>query len=215
MTIKIKKRSWSQVTLNEYSKIMDVISDEALSDSEKDIAIIAILAEVPEDDIWNLSVSEVKKLKEDMLFLGNNITDGKVQKYKKIKIGEWECNVLQDLQKMSYAQFVDFQTFIRDLDNKKAEVLSIFFIPVGHRYCEGYDVRALQNAKNECVSVETYRNCWFFFLKRYRSSLNRTAIYLASMLKARALLMRKSNPLKEKYRELAKMIREIPHLMCG
>lgn len=213
--VNIKKKSWNEVTLSEYDRITEICKDDALSDAEKDIALIAILAEVPEDEVWNMSVDDVKRLKADMLFLSNNTVSTRNTKYKKIKFGEWECNVLQDLQKMTYAQFVDFQTYIKDLDNKKAEVLSVFFIPVGHKYGDGYDIAALQQAISDNVSVAVYRDVWFFFLTRYTASLNHTALCLASMLKARSWMMKKSNPLKAKYKELARIIRGIPKLMYG
>lgn len=211
--ITINKKSWADVSISEYDRIMDVVCDKELSDAEKDVALIAILAGVPEDVVWDLDIMEVKRLRLQLSWLNLEFNYPKKINFKKIKIGEWECNVLQDIDKMTYAQFVDFQNYVRDIAHKKKEILSIFFIPTGKKYGEDYDIVGLQNAIGDNVSILTYNTVWFFFLKKYRASLNRTAIYLASMLRARAFLMRKKNPLKAKYKELAKIIREMPTML--
>lgn len=211
--VKLLKNSWSQVTLSEYRQIKEIIDDEALSDVEKDVALIAVLAGVDEQEIWNLPIDEVQELRRELLWVNTTFDYPKKPKFKSIKIGDWDCYVLQDLQKMTYAQFVDFQTYIADLENKKAEILSVFFIPKGHKYGDGYDIAALQQAIRDNVDILTYNTVWFFFLRKYQASLNRTAIYSASMIKARAMIMRKKNPLRKKYMEMARLIRQFPSIL--
>ena len=213
--IKIKKHSWSEVTLSEYDKIMTIAKDETLSDAEKDISLLSILCEVPEDEIWEMQMDDVRKLREDMLWLNKNFDYPKTLNFKKIKIGDWDCTIEPDITKMTYAQFVDFQNYSKDMDEQKfpknkAEVLSVFFIPVGHKYGDGYDILDLQKAIRDNVSILTYNSCWFFFLRKYVKSLNNSAISLASMLRARSWLMRKKNPLREEYGKLSNLIRELP-----
>lgn len=211
--IKLKKTAWSQVTLSDEKKIREIIKDDSLSDVEKDIALLSILCEVPESDIWNLELDNVRELRNEMLWVNTDFDYPKKPKFKSIKFGNWDCYVLQDLQKMTYAQFVDFQTYIADLENKKAEILSVFFIPKGHKYGDGYDIYQLQRDIADNVSALEYSSVFFFFLRKYRASLNRTAIYSASMIKARAMIMRKRNPLRKKYMEMARLIRQFPSIL--
>ena len=214
--LKFKINSWLDASIADYEKIMEIGTDKTLSEAEKDIALIAYLAEVPEEEIWDLPIEEVRKLREKLLWISTNYNYPKKEfNYKKIKIGDTTCKILTDLQKMTYAQFVDFQTYIKDMEHKRAEILSVFFIPEGHKYGDGYDIVALQKEIREKVGITVFSQCFFFFLKKYTASLNHTAIYLASMLKVRSWMMKKSNPLKAKYKELARIIRGIPKLMYG
>ena len=215
----LKKRSWGEVTLADYERIMKVVYDTDLSDAEKDVALISILTDKPEDEIWQMPVSDIKMLEVELLFLTSDFTYPKTINFKRIKIGDWECEVLPDLNKMTYAQFVDYQTYIRDTDESgisprnKAEILSVFFIPKGKKYNDGYDIVELQKAIKENVSIMVYNSVWFFFLRKSESSLSSTATSLASKMKAMSLLMRKSNPLKAKLKELAEKTKELPHLI--
>lgn len=218
MKVQIKKHGWSEVTLSEYRRINEIIKDENLSSAEKDIALLAILCEVPEDKIWEMNVENVRDLRTEMLWLNRDFDYPKTLNFKKIKVGDWDCKVESDITKMTYAQFVDFETYISEMDEykqpvKKAEVLSVFIIPEGHKYGDGYDVLSLQKAIDENVSYLLYSTLWAFFFEKSKKSLTHTSIFLASKLRARSFLMRKSNPLKEKYIELSRLIKESRHLL--
>lgn len=216
--IKLKK-SWSEVTLAEYDKIMEICYNEDLSEAEKDVALIALLCGKTEDEIWQMPLEDIKFLKIDLMFLTNDFNYPKTLSFKKLKIGDWELEVIPDLQKMTYAQFVDYQTYIKDTDRtgsapkNKAAILSCFLIPKGKRYNDGYDLMELQRAIKENVSILVYNSVWYFFLQRSKSLLNNSAISLASKLKVLSWMMRKSNPMKGKLKELAKKVRELPLLL--
>lgn len=215
--MKLKKSTWSEITLADYDRIMEIGYDTELSDAEKDVALISLLTEVPEDEIWELPLDEIKMLKIELLFLTDDFDYPKTINFKKIRIGEWECEVLQDLGKMTYAQFVDYQNYLNVLDEtgmspkNKAGILSVFFIPKGHKYNDGYDLLAFQKAIRENVSIKDYNSVWFFFLHKSESSLKSTATSLASRLTAMSLLMRKKNPLRAKVKELAKLTKGLAH----
>lgn len=219
MKIFLKKKSWAEITIADYERLLDIWHDDAQSTDEKDIATIAVLCEVGEDDIWNLTVDEVKMLKMQAWFLNAGFDYPKKISFKKIRIGDWVCTVNPDITKMTYAQFVDYQTYLQETDvtrvapKDKAAILSVFFIPDGHSYGDGYDALALQQAIRENVSMLTYNTVWFFFLRRLRKQLRNTAIYSASRMKAMSLLMRRSNPLRKKYREAAEATLRLPDLV--
>ena len=156
--IKLKK-SWSEVTLAEYDKIMEICYNEDLSEAEKDVALIALLCGKTEDEIWQMPLEDIKFLKIDLMFLTNDFNYPKTLSFKKLKIGDWELEIIPDLQKMTYAQFVDYQTYIRETDKtgsapkNKAAILSCFFIPKGKKYNDGYDLMELQRVLKDNVSM--------------------------------------------------------------
>ena len=189
--MKIKKQSWADVTLADYEKITEIIFDEDLSEAEKDVALISFLCEVPEKEIWTLPLEEITELRLAALFLQKPF-EYKDINFKKIRFDGWNLRVDPDLSKLTYAQFVDFQTYVKEVDKfntpkNKAGILSCFFIPEGCDYGEGYDVVRLQQAIRENVSIEIYNAVWFFFLQKSKRSLKRLAEYSAGMMKARAI----------------------------
>ena len=214
--MKLKKQSWADVTLADYEKITDIINDEGLSDAEKDVALISILCDEPEGKIWNLPLEEITELRMSILFLQKGFEYKNIN-FKKIKFDGWTCKVEPDLNKLSYAQFVDFQTIVKTLDSMntpkdKAALLACFFIPEGKKYNEDYDVVALQKSIRNNISIEVYNSIWFFFLQKSRKSLKHSAAYSAGLMKARAMLMKRTNPQKKKYMEAAEKIKEVADL---
>lgn len=208
--MKIKKTRWRDVTINEYNRINEIISSD-ISDAEKDVALLAIMCDVSEDEIWELGIDEVRSLRAQMMFIEKMpATDNVGIQWKRITVGDFECEVVQDLSKMTYAQFVDFQQYIADEKNNKAQILSVFLIPKGHKYGDGYDMVRLQQQIGDEISIDIYRQVWFFFLKKYQALLSSTATSLAYRMQARAYLMRKRNPLREKYLTMAKLLKQVP-----
>lgn len=207
--MKIRKTRWCDITINEYNRINEILRSD-ISDAEKDVALLAIMCEVSEDEIWDLPIEEVRGLRGQLLFIDRGIESNDGIRWKRITVGDFECDVLQDLSKMTYAQFVDFQNYIADEEKNKAQILSVFLIPKGHKYGDGYDVARLQKEIGDSVSIEVYRSCWFFFLKKYQDLLSSSATSLAYKMQARAYLMRKKNPLREKYLMMARLLKQVP-----
>ena len=66
MVIKLKKKSWKEISLKDYKKIVEISERELDSDLEKDIAVLAVLCDVEENDIYNLNIKDLKALLSQM-----------------------------------------------------------------------------------------------------------------------------------------------------
>ena len=127
---------WSDVTLAQYLQIIDIANDEG-DEIEKDVRLISVLYGLDEKSIWDMAVEEVNKIKSSLTFISTPPKGGK-KKYTTLNLGDEKYNVCTDLNKFSYAQYVDFQTYYKK-ENNIVEVLSVIVVPDGKKYGE-YDI---------------------------------------------------------------------------
>lgn len=166
----IKYKNWSEITIHMFDEITNIIKDESLSMAEKDIAIVALLCEVDEDEIWDMSVDDVNRLRNEVLWVGAP-TNVHKKMPKKIKIGEFTLVPQEDIASMSYSQYVDFETYIKADKPRKEDILTTILIPENRKYNDGYDIAKVRDAIYMNMSIEDADSICFFFTKRLVSSI--------------------------------------------
>ena len=211
--MEIKHKNWNEVSIDMYYRILDITDDDSLSDVEKDLAICALLCDVPEEDIYSLSVIEAGELLDQMRWLAKFDFN---QKFKggAIKIQDEEYWVEVDLHKMTIAQYIDFQTFYKPdrLREYYGNLLACFIVPKGKKYGEGYDVAELSRSLRQNLSIVVANEILFFFLKELQTSIRALQIYLDWLMRR---LMRKTQNLEKQaqIRALMDKIEEMNHLL--
>ena len=162
--------SYSKLPLGLYQEIRGVSQNDALEEIDKQVAILAILAGVPDEEILHLPITEYKELVLKSAFLNpENITYHKVAK--QYVVGGFELVPVTDYRKLETCQYIDFQTYAPDLDNRIVEFLSVILVPKGHRYNEGYDILEVQKAIREEMSVADGLSIAGFFMTWCRKSI--------------------------------------------
>ena len=66
-----------------------------------------------------------------------------------------------DLTKVTVAQFIDYQNYIKETPVKFEKVLSVFIIPEGHTYNDGYDLQQAQQDMLELPFVVVQKVAFF------------------------------------------------------
>ena len=103
---------------------------------------------------------------------------------RKIKVGDIEYNVYPDLTNLNVAQFMDYQTFItKPFRESYDKILSIFIIPAGHNYNEGYDILDVQKMIRENMSWVNIQSLLNFILVKYVKSYMRIQAYLTKRIR--------------------------------
>lgn len=191
----LKYKDWDNISINTYYKIVDIAEDDALCEAEKDIATIAVLCDVDEEDVYDLTIPEAQRLKSQILFL-NDFSFNEEIKYKTLKLNGNEYIIDADLSKMNMSQYIDFQTYWQrnDLRTYYGNILACFIIPKGKKYNTGYDVVKLAEELRDTISIKVANEVCFFFIKELLYSIKGTQIYLEWMMKK----MKKRNPQMEK-----------------
>lgn len=183
--MELKKKSWKDITLKEYKKIVEVNKRELDSDMEKDIAVLAILLGIDEQEVYNFNITELKSLLNQMKWVKTTpyTYSDKMKKIKKLNIDGVEYNVEIDINKFTVAQYLDFQNFWDKRNELMGNLLAVFIIPKGHKYNEGYDTIALADRLEEVFSLDDWNNVCFFFLKNWWNLTKASLLYSAWIMK--------------------------------
>lgn len=212
--MEFKYKNWNEITIDLYYEILEVFEDESLSEAEKDLAVCAILCDVPEEEIYSLSILEASKLVNGLSWLSKYDFN---KKYKggKMQIDGEEYRVNCDLQKMTIAQYIDFQTFyrMRDLKNTFGNILACFIIPDGKKYGEDYDIAELAKKITGKISIVTANEILFFFLKELGTSIRALQIYLDFQIWR--MKRKADSKQKLKIKELQERIQEMNQILMA
>ena len=173
------KKSWRDVTIYEYFNLVDRLSDEGLTEYEREVILVSFVMGVTEDKVWDMTIGEFKANQLNTAFM-KEFNVARDCNFKTIQLAGEKYDVCTDLHNFTVAQYIDFQTFYaqrKDNANILASLLACFIIPRGHGYAEGYDVNDLKRKIINGLDILTAEELLFFFLKRYLLSMRATANY--------------------------------------
>lgn len=201
------KKSWKDVTIDEYFDLCERLSDDTLTDYEKIIIKIAFITGKNEDEIWNLSWSDFRSLQVEALWMDEFQLKENV-KFKSIEINGEKYSIDTNLQNFTVAQYIDFQTFFpKRKINKRVigNILACFIIPKGKKYAEDYNIQELVENINSNLDIMTANEIMFFFLKQYLISIRATANYFNWILKRMKRKSKNSQEIETVEKEWEKM----------
>lgn len=190
------KKSWRDVTIYEYFNLVDRLSDEGLTEYEREVILVSFVMGVTEDKVWDMTIGEFKANQLNTAFM-KEFNVARDCNFKTINIDGEKYDVCTDLHNFTVAQYIDFQTFYaqrKDNANILASLLACFIIPRGHSYAEGYDVNDLKLKIINGLDILTAEELLFFFLKRYLLLMRATANYFNWAIRR---LKRKGMPVEE------------------
>ena len=129
--------SWNELTLDRYMDLMKVLTDETeMHQVEKTLRIISALTKIPKRDLYALELSSIQKL-------GKHITDflstepNTLLKHF-IKIDGTEYGFHPKLVDMTMGEFVDLETYMKDINNNLHHILSVLYRPIKLKEGEKY-----------------------------------------------------------------------------
>lgn len=173
---------YKKLPIGKWLEIRDVQRDEAIEDKyTKTVAMLSILSDIPEEELYDLKLEEFSKMTGEMAFLMKEVPQ--VPVCDRYKLGEYNLVLVRDLKELTASQFIDYQTFIKDTDKYIVELLSIFLIPKGKKYCKDYDIVDVQKAIRENLSIADAMSVSAFFLDLFKVLYRSMQIYLTKMLK--------------------------------
>jgi len=167
---------WDNITIEKYYTIMDILNDETDDDITKNVKLVAILLDKDEEEIWDMDLSEAGDYISRLMFL--NKFDIPSHPNMNIKLPGFDLKVMKDVTKINVAQYVDFQNFVKlPLREGMDKILSIFLIPEGFKYNDGYDIIEVQKTIRENLSFRVAEGLLGFFLRKYGRSLIHSLVY--------------------------------------
>ena len=195
--------NYNDLTVGKYQEIRVLLNGEVVDEYSTNIQLVSILSDMTEDEVLSLELTQYKALNQKLSFLLQEPPKRMIANV--YKIGGYELETMLAIDKMSVAQYVDYQTFVKDTDKFLVEMLSIFLIPKGHKYNEGYNIIEVQKAIRDNLSIVDAMSLSAFFLLWSQSLMKATLTSLTK--KAKKMKKQMKNPM-----EIQKMEEAIANL---
>lgn len=131
----METRDWTNITLKDWYAIQELL------EVQDEWTMYNILDYLYDIDSTNMPISELRNY--SLAFLNNT---EQLDKYKVPDVydDKYSCNL--DLTKVSVAQFIDYNNYIKEEPVKFERILSVFIYPKGATYNDGsYSIEDVQN----------------------------------------------------------------------
>ena len=173
---------WENISIDKYYEIKDILDDETDDDITKNVKMVAVITDKDEDEVWNMDMAEAGEYISRLQFLNKfELPDNPNMKF---NLPGYQLKVMKDVSKISVAQYVDFQNFVKlPLREGMEKILSIFLIPEGCKYNDGYDIIDLQKEIRENLSFRVAEGLLSFFMEKYGTLLIHSLVYCRKQVK--------------------------------
>lgn len=196
-------KSWSELPVAKLQEIRSVsinIEDE----DTKVLTIAGILADKTYREMLELPLNETTELIRNTSFL---YTEPKPKKISSVyRLNGTEYRIMKNMNDITTAQFIDYQSIAKESGERMAEFLSIFFIPVGCKYNDGnYDREKVVDDINYYLSAEEALGISAFFIKRCVRLIKRTLF----LLEVRMQMLSWRKETREQAKQVMELIQQI------
>ena len=153
------KNSWEEITWREFEQIEQVLHAD-IPKYYKTVHLISVLSNTPVEEIEKLPITEFQKLTPYVEFL---TTEPEPHGHK----FEYEVNGRQydfrgEFYNITTAQYIDYRSYMDEELKDITKLMSVFLIPKGHEYNDGYDMEQVKNDIGDMCWLDI-RACTFFF----------------------------------------------------
>lgn len=202
---------WENITIEKYYDLQDILNDEYDDDITKNVKMVALITDKDESEVWDMDLTEAGEYISKLTFLNNfDIPDNPNMV---ITLPGYQLKVMKDVTKISVAQYVDFQSFVKmPLRESMEKILSIFLIPEGCKYNDGYDIIDLQKVIRENMSFRVAEGLLSFFIERYGKLLIHSLAYCRKQMKKKNKNQEMMEKLEKTEKEIIQKMDSLMHL---
>ena len=161
MRIKIKK-SWDAITWREYEQLEQILSSDIPSDY-KAVHLVALLTGLDVATIENLPIAEFQKFLPALEFLQIEPETHKHQF--EYTVNGCEYAFRGKLDEITTAQYIDYRAYMQEENKDVVKLMSVFMIPKGHDYNDGYDMEQVQSDIGDMCWLDVRAASFFFRLQ--------------------------------------------------
>lgn len=202
---------WENISIDKYYDIKDILDDETDDDITKNVKLVAVMMDKDEQEVWDMDMAQAGDYISQLQFL--NKFELPKHPNMNIKLPGYDLKVIKDLTKITVAQYVDFQNFIKlPMREGMEKILSIFLIPDGYKYNDGYDIVDLQKVIRENLSFRVAEGLLGFFMEKYGKSLIHFLVYCRRQIK-KTKDKEMMESLEKKEKEIQKKLDSLIHLI--
>lgn len=176
--------NYKDLPIGDYLELCKVCAMPDVDELDKQVQVLAILSGCTQEEIGRLPIAEYTARVAKADFLQRECEVKGARMAKEYRVGEWVLVPTIKGRDLTASQYIDFQTYNKQGEDKVVEMLSCFLVPKGKRYAEGYDVVELQDAIRREMSVYDVLSVMAFFLALLRKSIAGIRLFLDKELRA-------------------------------
>jgi len=190
---------WNDLTIGQYERIYSIFKED-IDDEEKMIGVVTVVYGITEDEVMCQPLTRTMEMIASVEGLKTSPDDVRTRKRYRLKGKLY--NVCVDADKITTAQYIDYQTYSKDWESNIAEVLSVVLIPRGKRYGEGYDVAELIRDIRESFPLGDALSIAKVFRYRWLKSIRRSLLCSEALMMGQKTLMGKGQTTEEMERAI-------------
>lgn len=156
---------------------------EDLDETDRTVAVVAALTGKTEREVLNAPIADFREWAAGAAFLNGGPPAVRRRIADTYRLGAFELVPTTDLRKVTTAQYIDFQAFAPEGEARLPELLSVFLVPKGHAYGDGYDPVEVQQAIRAEMSVADVLALSAFFLTEYAKLIRASRSFLARLVR--------------------------------
>ncbi len=171
--------SYKEMTLQMYEHLSKIAESDT-DDIEKQIQMVSVLTGKTTKEVEDLPISEYHSLAKKTVFL---MREPEIEQIKSntVKINERVYVITNDVTKITTAQYIDFQEYMKQGKNL-ANVLSTLLVPKGEKYGEADFLEVKKDIERLPICTALGLNA--FFLQRFAKLIANTLHCSMSALKS-------------------------------
>lgn len=203
MNINIKN-SWEELTWGEYEQIEQILNTDIPSDY-KTVHLVSILTGLDVSVIENLPISHFNKLIPHLSFLDTE--PGTHYHRFEYTINGREYRFAGKLEEITTAQYIDYRAYIQEENKDVVKLMSVFMIPKGHDYNDGYDMELVRKDISDMNWLDLRAASFFFRIQ--------LAAYIEIMKSSLVKSMKKTKTDRKRIKELEESLNNTAYYLLS
>lgn len=198
--------SYEKMPLGIYKEMLKIAMN-GKTDEENAVEYVALLAGMTEEEVLNLPITEFQALTAQLGFLFEQPKPTKPKK--RYQFGGYDCEVQLKPERLTAAQYIDFKELAPKADEFPEVLLSVFLVPHGKQYNNGYYPEDLHRVILDHLPITDAQAILAFFLKSLQRSISSTLIYSVWLMRAAEMTLKgeKREQMTAKRKEMTEAIR--------
>ena len=203
----LKKKSWNDVTIDEFTQIQDSYKDTEMTDEDRTLNLVYLLTD---EDPMEMPFTEFQKVLKELQFIKSEVPANPLKK--RYELNGKKYRLMQAIDKISTAQYIDYTTYLKNMEDDidYVNILSVFILPEDSvKYNDGYDLETVKNDIRYYMSIADALGIFRFFFRYYKNFIDVSLYFLRKRLKKMKRKMQKGT---EEYKKMEEIIRNLQTL---
>lgn len=203
----LKKKSWNDVTIDEFTQIQDSYKDTEMTDEDRTLNLVYLLTD---EDPLEMPFTEFQKTLKDLQFIKSEVPASQLKR--RYELNGKKYRLMQSLDKITTAQYVDYTTYLKNMEDDidYVNILSVFLLPEDSvKYNDGYDLEMVKNDIRYYMSITDALGIFRFFFHYYKNFIDVSLYFLRKRLKKMKRKMKRGT---EEYSKMEEIIRTLQTL---